>query len=70
MPVRAELTPVARSGTDMKYFSVSFYRNSWVDSTTSLILIAKNKTRAKKVTKEAFPNAIRIIVTKLETPVS
>jgi hypothetical protein len=54
----------------MKYFSVSFYRNSWVDSTTSLILIAKNKTRAKKVTKEAFPNAIRIIVTKLETPVS
>lgn len=53
----------------MNYFSVSFYKNSWVGSTTSIILLAKNKTRAKKVTKEAFPNAMRVIVKLLETPV-
>jgi hypothetical protein len=53
----------------MKYYKVSFYGNSWDDSTVAIILQAKNKTRAKKVTKEAFPNAIRVIVTELETRV-
>lgn len=53
----------------MRYFTITFFRSMWDDSPAVIGLIpAKNKTRVKRVIKEAFPNAKRITVTELETP--
>jgi len=52
----------------MKYYCVSFYRDCWVRRHTTLVIPAKNKTRVKKATREAFPGCIKITIVELETP--
>jgi hypothetical protein len=51
----------------MKYFKVSFYDNEWTNTRTTIIIPAKNKTRAKQVTKEAFATSVDITAEEMET---